>query len=86
MTQERLPRCSGWWIVSLFRIEQRYRTGWPHAGSALLKRASICCFERLSDFADVYNHGGAIDIKKVQSVKKAWLEVEKNEAWFKKSK
>ena len=42
--------------------------------------------ERLSDFADVYNHGGAIDIKKVQSVKKAWREVEKNEAWFKKSK
>ncbi len=54
--------------------------------AALRKR----CFEQsfnhlletLSDFADAYNHNGAIDVKKVESVKKAWLEVQKNEDWF----
>src|SRR5690242_1363344 len=42
--------------------------------------------EKLGDFAESYNRSGAIDIKKVESVKKAWREVEKNEAWFKESK
>ena len=39
--------------------------------------------EKLGDFADSYNRSGAIDIKKVESVKKAWRDVEKNEPWFK---
>jgi hypothetical protein len=47
------------------------------------KRAAAC--QKLGDFADSYNRG-AIDIKKVESVRKAWREVEKNEAWFKESK
>ena len=42
--------------------------------------------EKLGDFADSYNRSGAIDMKKVESVKKAWHEVEKNEAWFKESR
>jgi hypothetical protein len=42
--------------------------------------------QKLSDFADAYNRGGAMDVKKVESVKKAWREVEKNEAWFKPDK
>ncbi len=41
--------------------------------------------EKLGDFADVYNRTGVIDSKKVESVKKAWREVEKNEAWFRES-
>ena len=43
---------------------------------------------KLGDFADKYNHGHTIDIKKVEAVKKAWRELEKSEPWFelKKSK
>ena len=33
-------------------------------------------------FADSYRDGKAIDVKKVQAVRKAWAELEKSEAFF----
>jgi hypothetical protein len=36
----------------------------------------------LMDFADSYKDGKAIDIKKAQAVRKAWVELEKSEAIF----
>jgi hypothetical protein len=41
---------------------------------------------RLMDFADSYKDGKAIDVKKAQAVRKAWLELEKSEALFQESK
>ena len=40
----------------------------------------------LMDFADSYKDGKAIDVKKAQAVRKAWLELEKSEALFQESK
>ena len=40
----------------------------------------------LMDFADAYRDGKAIDVKKVQAVRKAWAELEKSEAFFQREK
>jgi len=37
-------------------------------------------------FADAYRDGKAIDVKKVQAVRKAWAELEKSEAFFQREK
>ena len=37
-------------------------------------------------FADAYRDGKAIDVKKVQAVRKAWAELEKSEAFFHREK
>src|SRR5260221_6304804 len=37
-------------------------------------------------FADAYRDGEAIDVKKVQAVRKAWAELEKSEAFFQREK
>ena len=41
---------------------------------------------QLMDFADSYRDGKAIDVKKAQAVRKAWLELEKSEAVFQETK
>ena len=41
---------------------------------------------KLMDFADSYKDGKAIDVKKAQAVRKAWLELEKSEAIFQDEK
>lgn len=40
----------------------------------------------LMDFADAYKDGKAIDVKKAQAVRKAWLDLEKSEAVFQDDK
>jgi hypothetical protein len=40
----------------------------------------------LMDFADAYRDGKAIDVKKAQAVRKAWLDLEKSEALFQEKK
>jgi hypothetical protein len=36
----------------------------------------------LVEFADQYNSGRKIDVKKVKAMKKAWRELEKSDPWF----
>ena len=40
----------------------------------------------LMDFADAYKEGKAIDVKRAQAVRKAWLDLEKSEAVFQDDK
>jgi hypothetical protein len=40
----------------------------------------------LMDFADAYKDGKAIDVKKAQAIRKAWLDLEKSEAVFQDDK
>ena len=40
----------------------------------------------LMEFADAYKNGQAMDVKKAQAIRKAWLDLEKSEAIFQDDK
>jgi len=42
--------------------------------------------ETLRSFADTYNADGAVNIKQVNAIKKAWRDLESSDPWFKLNK